>query len=177
MKAQHSVSTQMVTIINIDVGLLRQKYTQNNPRVISFVSMRFHYTNLGLLQALLPWEQIVIDYYLKIIDDRLYMPLKGACNAAIAYDFDSHFFKKVQKLLTVSTQIANKIYQKIINLYPIYHSRSGFLSDLVVIISSLMDIEMFQVDLGICSLEGRVNTIRQELFSLYAMFYSILKLH
>ncbi|MCP6758234.1 MAG: hypothetical protein NHB32_05520 [Fischerella sp. CENA71] len=177
MEAQHCASTQTATIISTNVGLLRQKYTQKDPRVIAFVSLQFHYTNLGLLQTLSPLEQIVLASYLKVIDDHLYMPLQRAYNAAAEHDFDSHSLKAVQQLLPVSTQIANKICQKIIDLYPRYYSRSGLLSEPLVRLSSLRDIEMFQVYLWVCSLEGSVNAIQQELFPVCAMLYPRLKVH
>jgi hypothetical protein len=175
MEAQHFVSTQMATIISTNVGLLRQKYTQNDPRVIGFVSMQFHYTNLGLLQTLSPLEKIVLGSYLKVIDDYLYMPLQRAYDAAAEHDYNSPVLTAVQQLLPVSTQIANKICQKIIDLYPSYHSQSGLLSESLVRLSSIRDVEMFQVYLWVCSLEGSVNAIQQELFPLCAMLYPRLK--
>ncbi len=176
MEVQHSAFTQ-ITTISTNVGLLRQKYTQHDPRVIAFVSMQFHYTNLGLLQTLSPLEQILLGSYLKIIDDHLYMPLQCAYNAAGYHDYDSHSLKAVQQILPVSTQVANRICQKIIDLYPNYHSRSGLLSEPLVRLSSLRDIEMFQVYLWVCSLEGSVNAIQQELFPSCVMLYPRLKVH
>ncbi|OKH16431.1 hypothetical protein NIES592_01970 [Fischerella major NIES-592] len=175
IQAQSFVSTQMAKIISTSVCLLRQKYTQKDPRVIGFVSMQFHYTNLGLLHTLSPLERTVLGSYLKVIDDHLYMPLQQVYDAAADHDYNSHVLTAVQKLLPISTQIANKICQKIIDLYPNYHSQSGLLSEPLVRVSSIRDVEMFQVYLWVCSLEGSVNAIQQELFPLCAMLYPRLK--
>nr|WP_026732976.1 hypothetical protein [Fischerella sp. PCC 9605] len=171
MEADSSASTHLATVISTNVGTLRKKYTQTDPRVIGFVSMQFHYTSLGLLQTLSPLEQTALGGYLKVIDDHLYMPLQRAYEAAGEHDYNSPALAAVQKLLPISTQIANKICQKIIEIYPNYRSGSGLLREPRVQISSIRDVEMFQVYLWVCSLEGSINAIQQELFPLCVMLY------
>jgi Phycobilisome protein len=163
--------SQLATVIGAEVGALRKKYTKEDPRVLGFVSMQFHYTSFLLLQTLSSTERTIIPAYFKVIDDHLYMPLQRAYEAAAEHDFDSPALAAVQNLLPVSTEISRKISHRIIELYPSYRSHSGLLSDPEVKTSSIRDIEMFQVYLWLCTLEGSVAPIQQELFPLCVMLY------
>ncbi|MFN6566992.1 hypothetical protein [Dendronalium sp. ChiSLP03b] len=166
---------QLATVIGADMGAIRKKYTSIDPRVIGFVSIQFHYTSQMLIEPLDSVERSLIGAYFKVIDDHLYMPLQRAYEAAAEHDFDSTVMSAVQQLLPVSTQIAKNICQSVIELYPNYHSLSGRLSDSVVKTSSIRDVEMFQVYLWVCALEGSIAAVQQELFPLCVMLYPPLK--
>jgi hypothetical protein len=167
--------SQLATAISANVGAMRRKYTKDDPRVIGFVNMQFHYTSLLLLEPLSSIERSLVGAYFKVIDDHLYMPLQRAYAAAAKHDYDSDALSAVQQLLPNSTQIAKKIFQKIVEIYPNYRSYTGFLSDSVVKTSSIRDVEMFQVYLWVCALEGDISAIQQELFPLCVMLYPTLK--
>ncbi|MBG1266746.1 hypothetical protein [Nostoc sp. WHI] len=167
--------SKLATVIGADIGKLRKKYTSNDPRVIGFVSMQFHYTGQMLIQSLEPIEQSLISTYFKVIDDHLYMPLQRAYEAAANHDYDSVALSAVQKLLPISTQIAKRICQRVIELYPNYNSMSGGLSNPIVKTSSVRDVEMFQIYLWVCALEASCGAIQQELFPLCVMLYPRLK--
>lgn len=169
--------SQLATVIGKDMGAIRNKYTSLDPRLIGFVSMQFHYTSQMLVELLEPIERSLVGAYFKVIDDHLYMPLQRAYEAAAQHDYDSVALSAVQKLLPVSTQIAQNISQKIIEIYPTYQSMSGNLNNPVVKISSIRDVEMFQVYLWVCTLEGNIAAIQQELFPLCVMLYPKLKVH
>ena len=166
---------QLAKAISPAVGALRKKYTQQDPRVIGVVSMQFHYTGQMLLELLSDEEQSLISGYFKVIDDHLYMPLQRAYNAAAKLDSDSVALIAVQKLLPSSTHIAKSITRRVIELYPTYRSYSGRLNNKKVAISSIRDVEMFQVYLWVCALEGNITAIQQELFPLCVMLYPTLK--
>jgi hypothetical protein len=168
---------QLATVIGADIGAIRQKYTSVDPRIIGFVSMQFHYTSQMLIQPLEPVERSLVGAYFKVIDDHLYMPLQRAYKAAAEHDYNSLALSAVQQLLPVSTQIAQNICQRVIELYPNYSSMSGILSDPIVKTSSIRDVEMFQVYLWVCTLEGSIAAIQQELFPLCVMLYPTLKVH
>ncbi|MHC5773464.1 hypothetical protein [Nostoc sp.] len=167
--------SKLATVIGADIGKLRKKYTSHDPRVIGFVSMQFHYTSQMLMQSLEPIEQSLISTYFKVIDDHLYMPLQRAYEAAANHDSDSVALSAVQKLLPISTQIAKRISQRVIELYPNYNSMSGALSNPIVKTSSIRDVEMFQIYLWVCGLETSCEAIQQELFPLCVMLYPRLK--
>ncbi|MGI8499722.1 MAG: hypothetical protein ACR2LR_01075 [Hassallia sp.] len=158
--------SQLASAISANVGVMRRKYTKEDPRVIGFVNMQFHYTSQMLLEPLSPIERCLttsryastlVGAYFKVIDDHLYMPLQRAYAAAAKHDYDSHALSAVQQLLTASTQIAQNVFQKIVEIYPNYRSYTGLLSDSVVKTSSIRDIEMFQVYLWVCALEGDIS--------------------
>jgi hypothetical protein len=165
---------QLSTVISSEVGAVRKKYTSVDPRVIGFVSMQFHYTSQSLLDMLSPTEGILVGAYFKVIDDHLYMPLQRAYDAAAKHDYESNALVAVQKLLPASTQIAKKIACRVIKMYPNYRSYTGLLSEGVVKVASIRDVEMFQVYLWVCALEGNIAAIQQELFPLCVMLYPTL---
>jgi Phycobilisome protein len=167
--------SHLATAIGANVGAMRRKYTQDDPRVIGFVNMQFHYTSEMLLKPLSPLERSFVGAYFKVIDDHLYMPLQRAYAAAAKHDYDSYALSAVQQLLPASTQIAKNVFQKIVEIYPNYRSYTGLLSDPVVKISSIRDVEMFQVYLWVCGLEKDISAIQQELFPLCVMLYPTLK--
>jgi hypothetical protein len=169
--------SQLAIVIGSQVGALRNKYTQQDPRIIGFVSMQFHYTSQMLLQTVSDLERSVLGAYFKAIDDHLYMPLQRAYEAAAKHDYNSPTLLAVQNLLAVSTEIAKKITEKIIDYYPNYRCSSGVLSNPLIRLSSIRDVEMFQVYLWLGSLEGNVSAIQQELFPLCVMLYPTFNIH
>ena len=162
-------------IISPYLGALRKKYTANDPRVIGFVSMQFHYTGLILLTDFSVRKKTELLNYFKVIDDHLYMPLQRAYDAAANQDYDSQILTVVQKLLPVSTEIARNICERVIELYPNYSTYTGNLKNPVVKTASIRDVEMFQVYLWVCILENSIAAIQQELFPLCVMLYPTLK--
>ncbi len=165
----------LARMISPEIGVMRKKYTNLDPRIIGYVSMQFHYTSQMLIEQLESVERSLISAYFKIIDDHLYMPLQRAYEAAANHDYNSLVMSAVRELLPVSTQISQKICQKIVELFPSYRSLSGILSDPNVKISSIRDVEMFQVYLWVCALEGNIVAIQEELFPLCIMLYPRLK--
>jgi hypothetical protein len=168
---------QLARLISADIGIIRNKYTSVDPRVIGFVSMQFHYTSQLLMQQLEPLEQVVMAPYFKIIDDHLYMPLQRAYKAAAKHNYDSLALSAVQQLLPVSTTIAKNVCESVIELYAGYNSMSGSLSHPTVKTSSIRDVEMFQVYLWVCALEGSITSIQEELFPMCVMLYPKLNVH
>lgn len=173
--AQMLSPQQLSRIISPYLGAIRKNYTANDPRVIGFVSMQFHYTGLLLLTDISVRQKTELLDYLKVIDDHLYMPLQRAYDAAANQNYDSTTLKVVQKLLPVSTEIANNICERVIELYPNYYTYTGNLNNPVVKTASVRDVEMFQVYLWVCVLEKSIAAIQQELFPLCVMLYPTLK--
>jgi len=166
---------QLSVAIAPSVGKIRKKYTSEDPRTLGFVSMQFHYSGQMLLKSLQPLEQLVVNSYFKVIDDHLYMPLQRAYEAAANLDYEDASLQAVRQLLPLTSEIARQISQKTLRMYADYQCHSGVLSSPQVRISSVRDIEMFQVYLCLCVLEGSVASIQQELFPLCVMLYPPLK--
>ncbi len=157
------------------IGQVRTHYTSVDPRVIGFVSMQIHHTGQALLKQISPLQRQKVNTYFKVIDDFLYMPLQRAYTAAGNYDYESPVLQVVQKLLPMSSNIAKKICERVIELYPYYYTYSGSLKDPTVQIASIRDTEMFQVYLWVCVLEKSISSIQQELFPLCVMLYPTLR--
>jgi hypothetical protein len=178
-KALTAYSTDIIpsglsVIVSSDMGDIRKKYTEVDPRVVGFVSMQFHHTGQLLLEPLHPKEKKVVNSYFKVIDDHLYMPLQRAYNAAAQHEYDSPVLAGVRSLLPVISQIAKKVYRDTTTLYPNYQCYTAPLNDENVRISSIRDIEMFQVYLCVCTLEQSISLVQQELFPLCVMLYPAL---
>ncbi|MFE4105191.1 hypothetical protein [Almyronema epifaneia] len=175
--ANRATPQSLSVLISSDLGRIRHKYTRQDPRLIGFVSMQFHYCGQLLMSQLEASEQSVIEEYFKVIDDHLYMPLQRAYQAAAQCEFNDPRLKTVQRLLPVSSQIACEIVATVNQLYPSYACYSGPLNSKVVRASSIRDVEMFQIYLWICVLEKNISAITQELFPLCVMLYPTLKVN
>lgn len=162
---------RLSVLVGGDFGKIRQKYTAHDPRTLGFVSMQFHYTGVMLLEQLSAAEQALFAPYLKVMDDHLYMPLRAAYEAAANHAPNSPNLLAVQHLLPVSTRIAHAVCDHVARLRPNYVSYSGKLISPTVRISSIRDVEMFQVYLCLCTLEDSIRSVQQELFPLCVMLY------
>ncbi len=166
---------QLSVAIAQSVGKIRKKYTSVDPRAIGFVSMQFHYSGQMLLDSLPPLEQMIVSSYFKVIDDHLYMPLQRAYEAAGNLEYDDLRLESVRHLLMLISAIARQVSQQTLILHSDYQCHSGVLSSPKIRVSSIRDIEMFQVYLCLCVLEKSVSSIQQELFPLCVMLYPPLK--
>jgi hypothetical protein len=162
-------------VVGPDCGRMRQQYTMSDARAIGFVSMQFHYTGQLLLDHLSTPEQTLFAPYIKVMDDHLYMPLRDAYEAAAKLSIESPEIKAVQHLLPFSTKIARQVCQHVIRLHPGYESHSGRLNSNVVRTASVRDVEMFQVFLCLCVLEGNLRSVQSQLFPLCVMLYPHLR--
>lgn len=157
------------------LGAIRQKHTAVDPRVIGFVSMQFHYCGQMLSAEAPESERATLQHYFKVVDDLLYMPLHRAYTAAGNYDYDHPRLETVRLALPATSRIAKNIVNQVIALCPDYATYTGPLSAAAVRTSSLRDVEMFQIYLWTCMLEGNISAIAQELFPLCVMLYPRLK--
>lgn len=157
------------------LGDIRAKFTAEDPRVIGFVSMQFHYTGQLLLQLAATLvkddHQAILSQYFKAIDDHLYMPLQRAYEAAGNYAYGAGELNIVQCLLPQSSAIAQRVVQQVLYAFPDHECYSGPLNSSTVMRSSLRDAEMFQTYIWVCLLEDNVSVVQQELFPLCVMLY------
>lgn len=168
---------RLATQIGFMLAAMRRKYTQHDPRVIGFVSMQFHYTSKMLLEQLSKPEQVLMNAYFKVIDDYLYMPLYRAYDAAAEHQSDSIALSAVHQLLPACTSTAQDICQRVLRVYPNYRCYSGALVESALQVSSVRDVEMFQVYLWVAALEGSVAVLQNELFPLCVMLYPTLRVN
>lgn len=152
-------------------GQIRQRYTAHDPRILGFMSMQFHYTGQLLLDRLTPQQQLPLLTYLKVMDDHLYMPLDRAYQAAGDRAYTDPILTLVRQVLPLTTPIAHQICEQVAQEFPQHRCHSGSLGDPQVRISGVRDVEMFQVYLCLCVLEGSIHAVQQELFPLCVMLY------
>jgi hypothetical protein len=174
---QHASYSQVPFLMGPDIARMRKKYTQNDPRVIGFVSIQFHYTSALLKNQLSPIEKTLLANCFQVIDDHLYMPLHRAYDAAANRPENDPALIVVKRLIDCSGEISDRIVEQVAQMYPSYQTYSGVLSDPVIRISSRRDTEMFQIYLFVCLLEGSFSIVQEELFPLCIMLYPKLKVH
>ncbi|MGL5060263.1 MAG: hypothetical protein ACRC62_09785 [Microcoleus sp.] len=162
---------RIVTKVSPVLGKVRTQVTEIDPRVIGFVAMQYHYTGVHLMELLPEGERENFGSYVKILDDHLYMPLQRAYQAAAKHPAESMALQSVRVLMPVMTQIAERVVDRVNQLYPRYKSYSGHLVDPAIRTSSIRDVEMFQVYMWVCLLEGNLHALETELFPLCVMIY------
>ncbi|APB34025.1 hypothetical protein GlitD10_1700 [Gloeomargarita lithophora Alchichica-D10] len=160
-----------------EVGAIRQSYTARDPRVLGFMSMQFHYTGLAVLDLLSPEERLALNEYLKVLDDLLYLPLQRTYVAAAGYEFHAPPLVAVRELLPLITEQAEGICANVSQQLSGYTCYSGTLDNLMVRVSSVRDVEMFQMYLCLVVLEGNLSAIQAELFPLCVMLYPPLRVN
>lgn len=169
--AEQASPYRLVTQVSPTLGETRKQVTAIDPRAIGFVAMQFHYTGVQLMGLLPPAEQHNFAAYTKVLDDHLYMPLQRAYDAAARHESNSIALQSVRVLMPKVDQIAEEIVNEVIQLYPRYRCQTGLLSHPQVRTSSIRDVEMFQVYMWVCLLEGNLQALEQELFPLSVMIY------
>lgn len=169
--AERVTPRRLSVIVSGAFGKIRHKYTETDPRVLGFVSMQFHNTGKALLEDLSLAEQLLVNPYLKVMDDHMYMPLRNTYAAAAKHDLTSPALLAVQQLMPISTRIAYTVCDQVSRQHPGYQSYSGNLHSTVVRTSSIRDVEMFQVYLCLCVLESSIQSVQRELFPLCVMLY------
>jgi hypothetical protein len=168
---------KLAKLAGMEIETIRQKYTTLDPKLIGLVSMQFHYTGQILLKNILPSQQQLVYSYFKVIEDYLYIPLYRTYKAAGKHRYDSQTLKNVQTLLPLTTDIAVRIYHRVVDLYPNYYCYSGSIKEESIKNATIRDIETFQVYLCLCVLEGNTTAIEMELFPLCQLLYPSLKIH
>ncbi|UIE39133.1 hypothetical protein [Leptodesmis sichuanensis] len=172
---QGKAPQSLATVIGPECGRVRKSVSTADPRILGFVSMQIHYTGQKLLEPLSDAERILIEDYFKVLDDHLYMPLQRAYEVAANHPEHSAPLAAVQALLPQSGRIAQEVCQQVIQDVGNYQSFSGSLSSPTVQVSSIRDVEMFQIYLCVCTLENSIAAFQEELFPLCMMLYPPLK--
>lgn len=168
--AQHP-SHLLVNQVSPILGQTRSQITAIDPRAIGFVAMQYHYTGMQLMELLPQPEQANFGTYVKVLDDHLYMPLQRAYQAAAKHPTSSLTLQAVRLMMARVDKIAQRITDRVIQFYPRYRCYSGLLSDSSVRTSTIRDVEMFQVYMWVCLLEGNLQALQEELFPLCVMIY------
>lgn len=165
---------ELPLLISQDCDELRAKYTKRDARLIGFINLQCDYTGRALLAHLSNVEKLLFTTYLKVFHDYLSMPLQEMYAAAATHELTSPELRAIQRLLPISSQIARRVYKRVRDQHPGYASYSGRLNSEHVRTSSIRDVELFQIYLCLCLLEGNIRSIQAQLFPICVMLYPAL---
>jgi hypothetical protein len=138
-------------------------------KMLGFITTQINFSNALLLEQLTPVEQVLINPYLKFLEEQVALPWQRLCAAAAKHNLNSPAFVLVEQLTPIASDIAATTYARLLRFFPNYYSRRGKLSNLAVKHSCLRDLTMFQVYLWLCVLQGDLNVVEQELVALCIM--------
>ncbi|MGE5655270.1 MAG: hypothetical protein ACM37W_01395 [Actinomycetota bacterium] len=169
--AEQEPAARLAVLVGRELIEMRKKYSQADPLVLGFVTMQVHYVGQMLLGCLSHEERSLFVPYLKIIDDYLHIPFGNIHQAAANHDANSKALLAVQHLLSCTTPIAHAVYERVNLQHQGYRSSSGYLNDLMVKLSGIRDVEIFQSYLCLCALENSVQPVQEELFPICVMLY------
>lgn len=169
--AEEEPPNRLSVLLRKDITQIRRKYGAVDPLVLGFMAMQCHYVGEILLGSLTPNQSAIFVPYLKVIDDYLLIPFDSIHNFAGNHEANSPVLRAVQHLLAVTTPIARRVQERVSLQNLGYRSRSGELTNPMVRISSIRDVEIFQTYLCLCVLEGSIRPIQEELFPICVMLY------
>ncbi len=169
--ADRETPSRLSVLLGKQLIEIRRKYTKEDPLILGFIAMQCHYVGQMLWRCLSPQEKVEFVPFLKFLDDYLYIPFREIHEIAAEHNPNSPALHAVQHLLPSTTKIARSVYKRMSKKYQGYRSNSGSLNKLMVKLSSIRDVEIFQCYLCWCVLEGSIRPIQQELFPLCVMLY------
>jgi hypothetical protein len=144
--------------------------------IIGFLTTQLNFTNNLLLKLITIPEQILLKPYFQFIEEQVALPWQRICAAAVNYLPENPVFKLVEQMLPVSQEIAQTAYERLIQIFPNYCTRSGLLSHSDLAEPSLRDLNMWQSYLWLCVLENSTIAIKKELLPLCAIVLPTLKI-
>jgi hypothetical protein len=140
-----------------------------NWRTLGFLTTLLNFANQLLLRKVTPSEQFLLKPYFKFIEEQVALPWQRICAAAARHELDSPAFILVEQMFPLSSDIAQVVYCRLVQLLPEHRSRRGGLNNPGIRHSCLRDLEMFQAYLWLCVLEESMAPIEEELVELCAM--------
>ncbi|HAA31058.1 MAG TPA: hypothetical protein DCE56_29310 [Cyanobacteria bacterium UBA8553] len=163
---------QFAMLLEPVIKQLREQHKlAKDKRTIGFISTQFHFSTELVLQKITPVEQVLLNPYFKFVEEQVCIPLQRVCYAAAQHNSDSPILAIVEQLLPLSREISSTVYRRATQLNPNYRSLRGKLSHPRVMASTLRDLEMLQVYLWVCILEGNMTAVEQELLPLCIMVF------
>jgi hypothetical protein len=147
----------------------QQHITAKNWRTLGFITTLLNFSNELIPKKITLPEQVLIKPYFQFVEEQVALPWERVCSAAANHSLGSPALTLVEQMLPQSREIAQAVYQRLLELLPDHRSRRGKLTDPGITHSCLRDLEMFQAYLWLCLLEGSLAPIKDELVDLCVM--------
>lgn len=128
-----------------------------------FLTTHFNFSNQVLLNRLTFPEQILIQPYFKFVEEQVALPWQRVCAAAAKYDSQDPRIQLLEEMLPIAEEIAQVVYNRLLQHFPKQESRRGKLNHPGVKHSCLRDLNMFQAYLWLCVLQKSLAPITEEL--------------
>lgn len=138
-------------------------------RTLGFMTTLFNFANKLILNKLTPIEKVLLEPYLKFVEELAALPWLRVCAAAAKHDFDSPAYQVIEQMLPLAQNIAKTVYSRLVYMFPEHYSRRGKLTEPGVRHSCIRDLNMFQAYLWLCVLEENFVAIESELVTLCVM--------
>lgn len=149
--------------------LQEQLVASKDWRTLGFITTQLNFTNKFIQSRLTAIEKALFNPYLKFVEEQVALPWQRVCAAAAKHELDSPALQLVEKLLPNAQEIAQVVYQRLVEMFPEHCSRRGKLTDPGITHSCLRDLNMFQAYLWLCLLEESVEPVEKELVTLCVM--------
>ncbi|MEM7064339.1 MAG: hypothetical protein AAF572_14385 [Cyanobacteria bacterium P01_B01_bin.77] len=150
--------------------------SSDNWKTVGFSTAQINLSNSLLLEQLTDLEQVFMRGYFKFLEEQVALPWQRMCSAAAAYTPSSSLFSTVERLLPMTTDIAEVVHERWSRSFPDYASRRGTLTSPTIRHSSVRDFEMFQIYLWLSCLEKNLTYIEQELSAICVIVYGALNI-
>ncbi|NER83891.1 MAG: hypothetical protein F6K42_30980 [Leptolyngbya sp. SIO1D8] len=154
--------------------LQEQYLVSKDWRSLSFITTQINFSNALLREQLTPVERVLMNPYLKFVEEQVALPWQRVCAAAAKHSPDSPIFMVVEQNLPMASEISTAIYYQLRGFFPNHSSRRGGLDNPGVKHSCLRDLDMFQAYLWLCTLEKSLKFVEQELLAMCIMVFESL---
>ncbi|MBE9065872.1 hypothetical protein IQ260_04315 [Leptolyngbya cf. ectocarpi LEGE 11479] len=148
----------------------------DNWKTVGFSTAQINLSNSLLLEQLTDLEQVFLRGYFQFLEEQVALPWQRMCSAAADYTPSSSLFLTVERLLPMTTNIAEVVHKRWSRSFPNYASRRGTLTSAAIRHSSVRDFEMFQIYLWLSCLEKNLTHIEQELSAICVIVYGALNI-
>ena len=146
----------------------KQHLESQDWRLIGFLTTLLKINNQLILKDFLASQKILIEPYLRFIEEHVSILWQRVCASSAKYQLNSPEFAIVEQMVSAYSEITENAYRKLVQKLPHYRSKNGSLTDPSVAHSCLRDLKMFQSYLWLSLLEKNMAAIEDELVDLCA---------
>ena len=144
----------------------RQILGSRDWRAIGFLTTVLNFNNQYILNKLQTPEQVLLEPYLRFVEEHIAIPWQRVCAAAATYSVNAPSFTLIEQNVPSSFEVAESVYHQISRSFPEHISKGGGITHPRVAHSFIRDLKMFQNYIWLCLLEHNMAPIEDELIDL-----------